>query len=111
MAYITYLKGLRYFKERKTMTNFNELLDLNKDIITTYNGKTLILKSPYLYYGPITLQYLPYGGIQSVYNYKIIINSKNGFIASDFVIYNGKLMSSKQFIIENKDLVNIILPN
>lgn len=93
------------------MTDFSELIDLNKDIITTYNGKTLIIKRPYLYYGPITMQYLPYGGIQSVYDYKIIINCKNGFVASDFVIYDGIAMSSKQFIVNNNNLVNTVLPN
>ena len=93
------------------MTDFNELIDLNNDIITTYKGKTLIIKSPYLYYGPITMQYLPYGGIQSVYDYKIIINCKNGFVASDYIIYDGIAMSSKQFILNNNNLVNTVLPN
>ncbi|MBQ8207034.1 MAG: hypothetical protein IJZ77_06180 [Bacilli bacterium] len=93
------------------MTDFNELIDLNNDIITTYNGKTLIIKRPYLYYGPITMQYLPYGGIQSVYDYKIIINCKNGFVASDYIIYDGIAMSSKQFILNNNNLVNTVLPN
>ena len=93
------------------MTDFNGLIDLNKDIITTYKDKTLIIKRPYLYYGPITMQYLPYGGIQSVYDYKIIINCKNGFVASDFVIYDGIAMSSKQFILNNNNLVNTVLPN
>ena len=93
------------------MTDFNSYIDLSKDIITSYNKKQLIIKNPYLYNGPITMQYLPYGGIQSIYDYKIIINCKNGFIASDFVIYDGIAMSSKQFIDNNSNLVNTILPN
>ena len=93
------------------MTDFNLDIDLSKDIETTFHGKKLTLKNPYAYYGPITLQYLPYGGIQAVFDYQIIINCKNGFIASKEVIYDGKEMTSKQFIESFDNIVNEVLPN
>lgn len=93
------------------MTNFNELINLNESIITTYKQKELILLKPYLYVGPITMQYLPYGGIQSVFNYHLIINTVNGFVTADELIYNNKKMTSKEFIELNPNLVNEILPN
>lgn len=93
------------------MTDFNSLIDLNKDIVTTYKQKELVLLRPYLYDGPITLQYLPYGGIQSTFNYHLIINTKNGFIAIDELIYDNKKMSSKEFITTHENLINTILPN
>ena len=93
------------------MQNFNEIIDLSKNIETTFHGKTLILKEPFLYDGPITLQLLPYGGIQSVFDYKIIINCRNGFVASTKVIYDNKEMSSKEFISLFDNIVNEVLPN
>lgn len=92
--------------------NFNlDKVNLNDDIITTYKNKTLILKNVKLYYGPVTMQYLPYGGIQSVYNYNLIINTKDGFITCSYVIYDNVIMSNKEFIKTYNDLVNTILPN
>ena len=38
------------------MTDFNSYIDLSKDIITSYNKKQLIIKNPYIYNGPITMQ-------------------------------------------------------
>ena len=89
----------------------NDNINFNKDLITTFNQKQLILKNVKLYDGPITLQYLPYGGIQSVYNYNLIINTKEGFITCDYVIYDNKTLSNKQFIENNNNLVNLVLPN
>lgn len=93
------------------MTNFNQYLDLTKNIETTLYGKSLILKNLYIYKGPITLQYLPYGGIQSVYHGQIILNTKNGFIASQKVVYDGVEMSSMDFIEKFENIVNEVLPN
>lgn len=81
------------------------------DIKTSFKGKELILLKPYFYYGPITMQYLPYGGIQSVYNYHLIINIKEGFIAIDEVVYDQKKMSSKDFILLFDNIVNEVLLN
>lgn len=93
------------------MVDFNKSLDLCSDIVTSYKGKELVIHNPYIYDGPITMQYLPYGGIQSVYHGKLIITTVNGFIASDSVTYDGIKMSSKEFISRHDDLVNTILPN
>lgn len=94
------------------MYNFesNDFIEY-KDIKTSFKGNELILVRPYFYIGPITMQYLPYGGIQSVYNYHLIINIKEGFIAVDEVIYNNKKMSAKEFILLFDNIVNEILPN
>lgn len=91
--------------------DFNEPVTLHSDILTTYNKKLLILKNVTLYDGPVTLQYLPYGGIQSTFNYNLIINSKNGFITCEYVIYDGHKLSLFEFINKNKNLINTILPN
>ncbi len=93
------------------MTDFNQYINLNQNIETTLYGKKLILKDIYIYDGPITMQYLPYGGIQSVYNGQIIIHTKNGYIASKKVVYDGKEMSSDDFIVRFDQLVNEVLPN
>ena len=93
------------------MTDFNYPIDLSSNIVTTFHGKILILKDLYLYDGPITLQYLPYGGIQSTFGYQLILNCRNGFIASKSVVYDGKEMSSKQFIEMFDHVVNEVLPN
>ncbi len=93
------------------MTDFNQFIDLTKDIETTLFGKVLILKDLYIYTGPLTMQYLPYGGIQSVYNGQIIIHTKSGYIASKNVIYDGIKMSSSDFTYQFDHLVNEVLPN
>ena len=91
--------------------NFDSKININDDIYTTYKNKELILKHVFYYDGPITLQYLPNGGIQSTFNYNLIINSKYGFIACKYVIYDNKKLTLFDFINSNKDLVNTILPN
>ncbi len=94
------------------MFDFQDEIDWNHpQIETTYLGKPLILKDIYRYEGPITLQYLPYGGIQAVFHYHLIIHTKSGFIACDQVIYNGVLLSSEEFIRKYPHLVNHILPS
>lgn len=93
------------------MQNFNDEIELYSNIKTTYQGKELILLNVYLYEGVVTMQYLPYGGIQSVFNYHLIINAKNGFITCDNVVYDGEMMSAKEFIFKFPHLVNQILPN
>ncbi len=91
--------------------DFNQEVEIGSDIHTTYLGYPLILKNVYLYKGPITMQYLPYGGIQSVYQNHLILTSKSGFIATDKVIYKGKELSTKEFIDQFPDLVNEVLPS
>ncbi len=80
-------------------------------IHTTYLGKELILKNMYKYQGPITMQYLPYGGIQSVFGGHLILNTISGFMATDFVRYDGVEYSSNEFIEKFENLVNEVLPS
>ena len=93
------------------MQDFNQAIILNKDLKTTYKGKELILLNVYIYEGPITLQYIPYGGIQSVFNYHLIINTISGYITCDNLIYDNIVMSTKEFVLKYSDLVNQVLPN
>lgn len=91
--------------------NFEEEVQIDADLYTTFLGKDLILKKVYRYYGPITFQYLPYGGIQSVYDYQIILHTKSGYIATREIVYDGQSMSSKEFIHLFPNLVNEVLPS
>lgn len=93
------------------MFDFNDEIKLNTDIKTSYKGKSLILKEVYLYEGPVTMQLLPYGGIQSVYNYNLIIYTKSGFICPKEIIYDDIKLTVKEFILRYPNLVNEILPN
>ena len=93
------------------MFDFNKKIIENQDIVTTYKGKELVLKNVFYYNGPVTMQYLPNGGIQSTFNGLIIINSPSGFIACQNVIYDGKYYSSAEFVSNNPFLINTILPN
>ena len=92
------------------MTDFSQKIDLKKDIETTYLGKSLILHKCFSYHGPITMQYIPYGGIQSVFHNNIIIHVKDGYISCKNVTYDGIKMSNKKFIDMFEDLVNTVLP-
>ncbi|MDE5714926.1 MAG: hypothetical protein K2I42_02220 [Anaeroplasmataceae bacterium] len=91
--------------------NFNNEVIEGSNIHTTFQGKELILKSMYKYKGPITMQYLPYGGIQSVFGGHIILNTVSGFMATDHVIYDGVEYRSTEFIEHFENLVNEVLPS
>lgn len=89
----------------------NEIKSEYIDIETRLFGKKLVLKNIYFYDGPITLQYLPHGGIQAIFNDIMIINTKNGFIATNEVEYDGLNYTINEFSYLYNDLVNIVLPN
>ena len=94
------------------MFDFNkDNFNLGDDIETTLFGKSLILKSIQQNDGPVTLQYLPYGGIQSVFGYNLIINTRQGFIIPSYVIYDGVEYKTRDFVIKFKNLINLVLPN
>lgn len=93
------------------MTDFNNIINLSENIVTKYQGKELILKDLYMYDGPLTMQLLPYGGIQSLFNYQIILHVKNGYIASKKVIYDNCEMNAKEFILKYNLQINDVLPN
>lgn len=95
----------------KYMDFLNQLPVFGENILTTFKQKELILINVQMYDGPITMQYLPYGGIQSIYGNHLIINTLVGYIYVDEVVYDGVKMSTSQFIKLNKDLVNMVLPN
>lgn len=63
------------------------------------------------YVGPITLQYLPNGGIQSLFNYNLIIKVNNGFLVVTKLIYEKEEMGSQKFIslIGEEKLINQVL--
>lgn len=82
-----------------------------KDLLTVFDGKSLLLKNIYAYHGPVTMQRLPCGGIQSVCGGHLIIYTQNGFIACDEVALNGTDLSSEAFIAMYPDIVNRVLPD
>lgn len=75
-----------------------------------FKNQLLIFTKFYCYFGPITLQYLPSGAIQSLNNNELIIKVNNGFLAIKELMINNITISSKQFINEHKkELLNAIL--
>ncbi len=89
----------------------NEIPEYFQDIETKFKGKKLILKNIFLYDGPITMQYLPNGGIQSLFHNNLIIKTESGFIATKEVEYDGINYTIGEFSIMYDDLVNTVLPN
>ena len=63
------------------------------------------------YVGPVTLQYLPNGGIQSLFHGDLIIKVNNGFLKVTKVIFNKQELTSKEFInlIGEENLANQVL--
>lgn len=95
-----------------TKIDFNRPIDYSRRLLsTTFQNKEIIFSDFAPYNGPVTLQALPYGGIQSLFDYLIIIYTVNGFMAVSQLIYNNKVMSSKEFIKLYPDLINQVLPN
>lgn len=94
------------------VADFARPIDYSQRLLqTSYDGRPLIFTNFFPYEGPVTLQALPYGGIQSVFGGVLIIYTAGGFLGADQLIYDNKLMSSEQFVSEHQDLVNQVLPN
>ena len=93
------------------MTNFKECINLSEDIVTTLDGKELILKGLHNYYGPLTMQLLTFGGIQGVNGGNLIIHVKNGYICPREIVYDGKKYTPKDFCSLPLELVNRVLPD
>ena len=92
--------------------DFSKPIDYNQPILMTYFQKEPIIFTKFgPYHGPVTLQYLPYGGIQSVFHGHLIIHIVNGFMSVDELIYQGIIYQSDEFITRYPDLVNQVLPN
>ena len=91
--------------------SFENDIQVHSNIYTTFLNKELILCDVDFYQGPLTMQYLPFGGIQSTYNYHLIIHVKNGYIYPKTIIYNNIVYTPKEFITKFNNLVNQVLPN
>ena len=63
------------------------------------------------YVGPITLQNLPNGGVQSLYHGDLIIHVNNGFLKVTKVIFEGRELNSQEFIalVGEENLINQVL--
>lgn len=63
------------------------------------------------YVGPITLQYLPNGGVQSMFDGHLIIKVNNGFLCVNKLTYQGKEYTSNEFIkfVGEENLINQVL--
>ena len=88
----------------------NDFIKENTDIETSLFGKKIILKNVFFYDGPITLQYLPYGGIQAIFYNVMIINTRDGFIGTKEVEYDGLIYSVSEFSFLFNNLVNQVFP-
>ena len=104
-------------------------MELNKDEIVAIDFKKDIIYQPYHvlqatyadapiyfieygpYVGPITMQYLPNGGIQSLFHGLIIIKVNNGFMQVSKLIYQNKIYTSQEFIESHDSLMNQVLEN
>lgn len=95
-------------------------LDFSKDFDFTlkdiplkvyFNNEVIIFLEYEKYTGPITLQYLPNGGIQSLFHGYLIIKVNNGFLKVKKLIYKNVTFSSINFIKEvgEINLINQIL--
>lgn len=94
------------------LINFN--IDFDFDDLTFrgcyFKNTLLIITKFHAYNGPITLQLLNNGGVQSLLNNEIIIKVNNGFLAIKELMINNITISAKQFINEHKqELLNTIL--
>ena len=76
-----------------------------------FNNEVIIFLEYEKYTGPITLQYLPNGGIQSLFHGYLIIKVNNGFLKVIKLIYKNVTFSSINFIKEvgEINLINQIL--
>ena len=82
--------------------DFSKPIDfLKKDKLECFLGdKKLVFLEYDKYEGPITLQLLPNGGIQSLFHGILIIQTKGAFMGVTKLIYQGKILSSDEFIKE-----------
>ena len=77
-------------------------------IETSLLDKKLILLNVRRYEGPVTRQLLPYG-IQSLFDNKLIIYAKVGFIYVEEVIYDSRKMKVTELVKEVPNLINEVL--
>ena len=96
-----------------TKLDFNLDIDFKDKInyLVYFNNEKIIFTKYKKYKGPITLQLLPCGGIQSLNKNKIIVALKNGYLEVSKLIYKDEEMTSIDFInlIGADELLNAIL--
>lgn len=104
------------FMKRERITiklDFNLDIDFKSKInyLVYFRDEKIIFTKYKKYKGPITLQLLPYGGIQSLNRNKIIVALKNGYLEVSELIYKDEEMTSKDFInlVGRDELLNAIL--
>lgn len=86
-------------------------LENKEEIYTFFNGEQIIFIDYKKYDGPITMQFLPNGGIQSLFAYNIIIKTEDCFLSVTKLRYKNVVYSSKDFIDKYGDITNLVLPN
>lgn len=96
-----------------TKLDFNLDFDFKSKInyLVYFNDEKIIFTKYKKYNGPITLQFLPYGGIQSLNKNKIIVALKNGYLEVSELIYKDEEMTSIVFInlVGRDEVLNAIL--
>lgn len=104
---------LKSFLHFPRLDRFYDSDDLQKPLFeTSFQGSPLTLCSLKPYDGPVTLQYLPSGGVQSLTEGRLIIATTEGFMAPDEVIYNGVRQPTSDFVrTHEEDLVNSVFPS
>ncbi len=97
--------------ERKIVDiDFSMPIEYNQTILKAYYQDLPIYFTKYgPYDGPVTMQYLPNGGIQSFFGGNLIIKVENGFMKVNKLVYKNKRYSSKKFIQVYPDLLNEVL--
>ena len=90
--------------------NFDLDIDITKKYYkTTFQGHSLILEGLQKYVGPVTMQYVPNGGIQSLFGGNIIIKTQYGYYYPQSVIYGGKRYEPKEFIDKYENISYAVL--
>ena len=82
-----------------------------EEVLTTLSNKKLVLLDFKPYEGPVTMQLLPNGGVQSIFGGNLIIQTNKGFYFSKEVIFDNERMDIETLDKKVKELINTVLPN
>ncbi len=96
-----------------------EAVDFQKDIIyfpyrvlkAMYFDEPIYFLEYEPYVGPVTMQYLPDGGIQSLYAGFIIVKVHNGFMKVTKLYYQNQSFTSQEFNLKYPNLMNQVFQN
>lgn len=80
--------------------DFNEDFNFSSSCVyqTTFNEEEVLLLEYQKYEGPITLQYLENGGVQSLFHGHLIIKMNNGFLDVIKLKFKDQILTSNEFI-------------